>query len=101
MIGLSPWVLAGSFVLAAAANIWLWIENRSRLPRYVHALALLALLLAVAMCVVEAGRPRSGLLECLLLVGLMPMIVYVAFGTLSHFVLFAESHRPDDPDGAA
>ncbi len=101
MVGLSPWVLAGSFVLAAAANIWLWIEDRSRLPRYVHALALLALFVALAICIVAAPRQGSGILECLLLVGLLPMMVYVVFGTLSHFVLFAEPHRPNDSDGAA
>ena len=99
MIRLSQWVLPASFVLAAAANIWFWIERRSRLPRYVHALALVAFLLAVSICVVDARR--SGLLECLLLVALMPMIVYVVFGTLSHFVLFAEAHSPDDRDSAA
>jgi hypothetical protein len=98
---LSQWLLPASFVLAAAANIWLWVEDRSRLPRYVHALALLAFLLGVSICVVEAGRARAVGRECVLLVALMPMIVYVVFGTLSRLVLFAESHAPDDSDGAA
>jgi hypothetical protein len=93
-------VLLITFALAGSLNLWTWARNGDRLPRYVHAMALGAAVLGVALGLVDNAREDGGVLGSLLLVILPPTLVYLTFGVFGQHVI--ENRDTSDPsDGAA
>ena len=70
------------FLALGLFNIWMWARGGFRFPRYIHVMALFALLLGWALnqALVEAGvPPKGGALSAVLLVLVFPALVYGAF----------------------
>ena len=85
--------------MGGVINIGVWLRRGVQLPRYIHALAALAVILAVAICAAVWVRAKFDLLQCILLVALLPTIVYVTFG---YFAWPVMDHRePRDKSGGA
>ena len=89
-------VLLITFALAGSLNLWTWARNGDRLPRYVHAIALGAAVLGVALGLLENGS----VLGSLFLAMLPPSLVYLTFGVFGQHVI--ENRGISNPsDGAA
>jgi len=80
-------VILITFALAGSLNLWTWARHGDRLPRYIHAMALGAAALGVALGLVENSRQDGGVLSSLLLVILPPILVYLTFGVFGNHVI--------------
>ena len=89
-------VLLVTFALAGSLNLWTWARNGERLPRYLHAMALGAAILGVALGLVGDGR----VLGSLFLAILPPSLVYLTFGVFGQHVI-ENRGTSDASDGAA
>jgi 4-amino-4-deoxy-L-arabinose transferase-like glycosyltransferase len=87
------------FVAASAFNLWLWRRRSHPLPKYVHALAILGVIMAVALGLQDPQDLRAHPFAYLALAGVLPAVVYLAFGFYGRAVM-PDDDSEDDDDAA-
>ena len=88
-----------TFALAGSLHLWSWARDGDGLPRYIHALALGAAALGVALGLMDRAGPGGQGLGFLVLVILPPLVVYLTFGVFGGHVM--EDRAGSESSGGA